>query len=60
IAIRESEHQHNQTVKLPIDDRNLKIISNEVVRSELPRAILRQREGMTPADWKKWQDRKRS
>ena len=60
IAIRESEDQHNQTVKLPLDDRNLKIISSEVVRSELPRAILRQREGMTPADWKKWQASKRT
>lgn len=59
IAIRESERQHNQTIKLPLEDRDLKIISGEVVRSELPRAILRQREGMTPADWKKWQASRR-
>ncbi len=44
IAIRESERRGNQPVDLPIADRSQQIISGEVVRSELPRAILRQRE----------------
>ena len=44
IAIRESERSGNQPVELPLADRSLQIISGEVVRSELPRAILRQRE----------------
>lgn len=58
IAVRESERRRNQPVSLPLEDRGLKIISSEVVRSELPRAILRQREGMSPADWKRWQSRR--
>ena len=58
IAIRESERRHNRTVNLPLDDRGLKIISREVVRSELPRAILRQREGMSAAAWKEWQSQR--
>ena len=44
IAIRESERRGNQPVDLPLADRSARIISGEVVRSELPRAILRQRE----------------
>ena len=44
IAIRESERRGNQPVDLPFADRGARIISGEVVRSELPRAILRQRE----------------
>ncbi len=44
IAIRESERRGNQPVDLPLPDRSAQIISGEVVRSELPRAILRQRE----------------
>lgn len=44
IAIRESERRGNQPVALPFADRTARIISGEVVRSELPRAILRQRE----------------
>ena len=58
IAIRESERRNNRTVNLPLDDRGLKIISREVVRSELPRAILRQREGMSAAAWKEWQSQR--
>ena len=58
IAIRESERRNNRPVNLPLDDRSLNIISREVVRSELPRAILRQREGMTPAAWKEWQSKR--
>ncbi len=58
IAIRESERRRNRPVKLPLQDRGLRIISNEVVRSELPRAILRQREGMSAADWKRWQSQR--
>ena len=58
IAIRESEHRNNRTVNLPLDDRSLTIISREVVRSELPRAILRQREGMSAAAWKEWQSQR--
>ena len=44
IAIRESERRGNQPVDLPLADRSARIVSGEVVRSELPRAILRQRE----------------
>ena len=44
IAIRASERRGNQPVDLPFADRSERIISGEVVRSELPRAILRQRE----------------
>ena len=44
IAIRESERIGNQPVVLPLKERDLQIISSEVVRSELPRAILKQRE----------------
>ena len=44
IAIRESERHGNQPVDLPLADRSARIVSGEVVRSELPRAILRQRE----------------
>ena len=58
IAIRESERRRNRPVELPLQDRSLKIISTEVVRSELPRAILRQREGMSAADWKRWQSQR--
>ncbi len=44
IAIRESHRRGNVRIDLPLEDRSLRIISGEVVRSELPRAILRQRE----------------
>ena len=44
IAIRESERRGNQPVDLPLADRSARIVSGEVVRSELPRAILRQRQ----------------
>ena len=44
IAIRESEQRGNQPVDLPLADRSARIISSEVVRYELPRAILRRRE----------------
>ncbi len=44
IGIRESERRGNQPVDLPMADRSQHIVSGEVVRSELPRAILRQRE----------------
>jgi predicted dehydrogenase len=44
IAIRESERRGNQPVDLPLADRSARIISSEVVRYELPRAILRRRE----------------
>ena len=44
IAIRESQRLGNVPVQLPVEDRSLRIISDEVVRSELPRAILRQQE----------------
>ncbi|MBM4438639.1 MAG: Gfo/Idh/MocA family oxidoreductase [Actinobacteria bacterium] len=44
IATRESHRRGNVRVDLPLADRSLQIVSAEVVRSELPRAILRQRE----------------
>lgn len=44
IAVRESHWRGGARVDLPLKDRSLGIVSAEVLRSELPRAVLRQRE----------------
>ena len=44
LAVRESHRKGGGRVNLPLEDRSLGIVSREVLVSELPRAILRQRE----------------
>ena len=44
LAVRESHRNGGGRVNLPLQDRSLGIVSREVLVSELPRAILRQRE----------------
>ena len=60
IAVRESHRQGGGRIDLPIADRSQGIVSREVLVSELPRAILRQREGMSAVEWKKFQSENRT
>ncbi|MBH40206.1 MAG: hypothetical protein CL790_03145 [Chloroflexi bacterium] len=60
IAVRESHRQGGGRIDLPIADRSQGIVSREVLVSELPRAILRQREGMSAAEWKAFQSKNRT
>ncbi len=49
IAVRESHRRGGGRVDLPLADRSLGIVSREVLVSELPRAILRQRQAAQAA-----------
>ena len=49
VAVRESHRKGGGRVDLPLGDRSLGIVSREVLVSELPRAILRQREAEAAA-----------
>ncbi len=49
LAVRESHRNGGGRVDLPLQDRSLGIVSREVLVSELPRAILRQREAEAAA-----------
>jgi hypothetical protein len=49
LAMRESHRRGGVRINLPLADRTLRIVSSEVVRWDLPRAIAARRTSQTPA-----------